>query len=458
MKKRPFTLAATAFHTPERGILEVLEKHLFSIDAEGRIADILSPADDGYEQKKEAARAERTLVELAAGQFLLPGLIDLHIHAPQWPQMGKALDVPLEVWLQKYTFPLEAKYADLDFARTVYADLVDGLIANGTTTALYFATIHGPASLALAEICLAKGQRALIGKVVMDDPVQCPDFYRDADATTAIKETEQFIEAVRALAPGKRPLVQPVITPRFIPSCTDEALKGLSHLAARYDCHVQTHCSESDWAKTFVEDRFGQSDAASLDGFGLLTRRTILAHSNFIDEEDMNLIAARGAGIAHCPLSNAYFANAAFPLRAALDRHMHVGLGTDISGGYSPSLFDGCRHALSTSRMLQSGVHAHLPPQERGLPGAPINHCEAFWLATAGGAQALDLPTGSFRRGLEFDALLLDTRVAHSDIHIYDGYDTPEDVFQKIVLNATHGNIAKVWVSGREILKGIEPR
>lgn len=452
MEKRPFTLAATAFHTPERGRLEVLQDHLFSIDAEGRIVEILSPADDGHEQAKEAARAGGTLVELAPGQFLLPGLIDLHVHAPQWPQMGKALDVPLEVWLQKYTFPLEAKYADLDFARTVYADLVDGLVANGTTTALYFATIHGPASLALAEICLEKGQRALVGKVVMDDPEQCPDYYRDVDADTAIAETERFIEAVRALAPGERPLVQPVITPRFIPSCTDEALKGLGALATRYGCHVQTHCSESDWAKTFVEDRFGQSDAASLDGFGLLTRRTILAHSNFIDEEDMELIGKRGAGIAHCPLSNAYFANAVFPLRAALDRHMHVGLGTDISGGYSPSLFDGCRHALFASRSLQSGVHAHLPPQERGAAGAPIDHREAFWLATAGGAEALDLPTGCFRPGLEFDALLLDTRAAHSDIRLHDGYDTPEDVFQKIVLNATRANIAKVWIRGREVL------
>jgi guanine deaminase len=446
-----FTLLGTAFHTPERGRLETLEDHLFGIDDQGRIAEILAPGHPDYAARASDAREAGTLVELGAGQFLLPGLVDLHIHAPQWPQMGKALDVPLEVWLQKYTFPLEARYADVGYAREVYAGLVDNLLANGTTTALYFATVHVEASLALAGICLEKGQRALVGKVVMDDPEQCPPFYRDADAASAVADTRRFIEAVREMASGDRPLVQPVITPRFIPSCTDAALQGLGDLADEFGCHVQTHCSESDWAKAFVEERFGRTDAASLDGFGLLTRHTILAHSNFIDERDMDLIKEKGAGVAHCPLSNAYFANAVFPLREALDRHMHVGLGTDISGGYSPLLFDGCRHALSASRMVQSGVHAHLKADARGAPGEPITHQEAFWLATAGGAEALDLPTGSFRVGHEFDALLIDTRAKASNIHIDVDGDTLEDAFQKIVLNAARANITSVWVSGRMV-------
>ncbi|TPI54365.1 MULTISPECIES: guanine deaminase [unclassified Mesorhizobium] len=452
MTREAFTLLGTAFHTPERGRLEVLKDHLFSIDAQGRIAEILAPGHPEYAARKTDARQAGSLVELGEGQFLLPGLIDLHIHAPQWPQMGKALDVPLEVWLQKYTFPLEARYADTGYAREVYADLIDNLLANGTTTALYFATVHVEASLALAEICLEKGQRALVGKVAMDDPEQCPSFYRDADAASAISDTRRFIEAVRSLDTGERPLVRPVITPRFIPSCTDAALQGLGELATEFSCHVQTHCSESDWARQFVETRFGCTDAASLDGFGLLTRHTILAHSNFIDGRDMDLIKGKGAGVAHCPLSNFYFANAVFPLRDALDRHMHVGLGTDISGGYSPSLFDGCRHALSASRTLQSGVHAGLDAAQRGAPGAPITHQEAFWLATAGGAEALDLPTGSFRVGHEFDALLIDTTAKASNIHVSMADDTLDDVFQKIVLNAARANIAAVWVSGRAVV------
>ena len=164
----------------------------------------------------------------------------------------------------------------------------------------------------------------------------------------------------------------------------------------------------------------------------------------------MDLIQERGSGIAHCPLSNLFFANAVFPLRRALDRHMHVGLGTDISGGYSPSLLDGCRHAISSSRALHGGVHAHLPPQERGAAGTAITHHEAFWLATAGGAEALDIATGSFTPGHEFDALLIDTTAAHSNVHP-NGSDDLDDIFQKIVLNATRADIARVWVRGRRV-------
>jgi guanine deaminase len=78
--------------------------------------------------------------------------------------------------------PLEARYADLRFAQSMYESLVDGLLANGTTTALYFASIHLPATQKLADICLRRSQRALIGRVAMDNPEQCPDFYRDASA------------------------------------------------------------------------------------------------------------------------------------------------------------------------------------------------------------------------------------------------------------------------------------
>ena len=102
------------------------------------------------------------------------------------------------------------------------------------------------------------------------------------------------------------------------------------------------------------------SDAESLDRFGLLTRRTVLAHGNFVSDCDMDRIGERGAGVAHCPLSNVYFSDAVFPLRAALDKGVRVGLGTDISGGPSASMFDSCRMAVAASRMLESGVDAAL--------------------------------------------------------------------------------------------------
>ena len=157
------TVMASGFHTARRGEIDIFQDALISIGEDGAILSVLRPHDDSYNEQKDSQQVAGKLVSLPEGSYLLPGFVDLHIHAPQYPQLGSALDVPLEVWLQKYTFPLEARYADVAFARKSYRLLVDDLIANGTTTALYFATIHQEATRILADICLEAGQRALIG-------------------------------------------------------------------------------------------------------------------------------------------------------------------------------------------------------------------------------------------------------------------------------------------------------
>ena len=444
------TLAGTFFHAPVLGAIEVLEDALVEIDAAGRITTVTRSDDPRHAGARLAASRAGTLVTSPEGHYVLPGFVDLHIHAPQYQQLGKALHVPLEIWL-RHTFPLEARYADAAFARKVYETLVADLLANGTTTALYFATIHPEATRLLVDTCLEKGQRALVGKVAMDNPLECPDFYRDASTEAGLEGTRALIEHVRAHPGNEGGLVHPVVTPRFIPSCTDVMLEGLGAIAREYGCHVQTHCSESDWEHGYVLSRHGVTDAESLDRFGLLTRRTILAHSNLITAADMARIADRGSGVAHCPLSNAYFSNAAFPLRAALAKGVRVGLGTDISGGPSASMFDACRMAVVTSRMLESGVDPALPPETRGRPSSRIDIRDAFHLATAAGADALDLPVGRFAPGCHFDAVLVDTTAPHGTIRLFDGLDAPEDVLAKIVYTASRANLADVWVAGRRV-------
>jgi len=424
---------------------------LFCIDGSGTIVDIIQHNDDAFRHVRDAARKAGKLTELSSDQYLLPGLIDLHVHAPQWPQMGKALDKPLEKWLNDYTFPLEARYADVDFARRNYTELVSALLANGTTTAVYFATLHTESSVELARICLAQGQRALVGRVAMDDPSQCPDYYRDETAASAEAETRAFIRAVAELPGNTAKRVLPVITPRFIPSCTDDLLKRLGTVARETGCHVQTHCSESDWEHGYVKERLGKTDTVALRDFGLLTPKTILAHSNHIEDDDADLIKKTGAGVAHCPLSNFYFANAVFPLRAMLDRGLNVGLGTDIAGGHSPSVFDACRHAITASKALNDGVDARIKPEHRGRPGSAVSFKEAFWLATAGAGGVLGLPVGKLEVGYQFDAIVIDTRAAGSDIYIHPAEDQPEDRLQKIIYNARRNNISRVWVDGKAV-------
>lgn len=440
----------TALHAPVCGELEILRDILMVVGADGTIKAIHGQGSPLGEREAQRFAAAGQLVTLRSDQYLLPGLVDLHIHAPQWPQLGKALDRPLEEWLQTYTFPLEARYADTAYARTVYEALVDGLVWNGTTTAVYFGTLHLPATQILADVCLRRPQRALIGRVAMDDASQCPDFYRDPSAMVAEAETRAFIAYVRSMPGNQSGLIKPVITPRFIPSCTDELLRRLGMLVRETGCHVQTHCSESDWEHDYVLKRCGKSDTAALDSFGLLSRRTILAHGNFVGAEDIALIRARGSGIAHCPLSNVYFSDAVFPLRKILQQGVHVGLGSDIAGGASPSILENARHAVIASRRLESGVDPALKREERRRPDSRIDAATAFWLATAGGGIALDLPIGVFKEGYQFDALIIDGRSRESNLHL-NADDAPADILQKIIYLAGRTNIREVWIANRRV-------
>jgi guanine deaminase len=211
---------------------------------------------------------------------------------------------------------------------------------------------------------------------------------------------------------------------------------------------VQTHCSESDWAHDYGLARYGRTDTESYDRFGLLTRKTVLAHCNLITPADMDLISLRQAAVAHCPLSNAYFANAAFPVRRALERGVHIGLGTDISGGPGPSVLGAMADAVVMSRLLEDGVDARLPAADRGVPDSRVGFAEAFYLGTRGGGVALDLPIGVFSPGMLFDAVVVDTTAAESDLVVWDELDEAEEILQKIINNANRNNIRQVWVGG----------
>lgn len=451
MERMRVAVLGTVMHTPVRGRVEIVDDALVLVGEGGAIARVVVPGDSGYDAAVAAAASTGILQRLGQTEYLLPGLVDLHNHAPQWPQMGKALHLPLEDWLLGKTFPLEARYSDVEFARTVYASLVDAMLANGTTTAMYFATVHLEATEALVDICLERGQRAAVGKVAMDDPATCPDYYRDESTRAGVEATEELIGYVRSHPANGGGLVQPVVTPRFIPSCTDEMLESLAGVAATHDCHVQTHCSESDWEHGYGLERFGRSDSQSLAALGLLTRKTVLAHSNFIDEADMETIGRFGAAVAHCPMSNFYFANAVFPAREALDRGVHLGLGSDISGGASPSMLRACVDAVDASRVREAGTDAARDPSRRGDPGTRIDVVEAFWMATAGGGIALDMPIGIIAPGYHFDAIVVDTGARESNVYIWPELDEPDDVFQKIVYNAGRANISSVWVQGRAV-------
>ena len=170
---------------------------------------------------------------------IIPAFSDLHVHAPQYPQRGLAMDLLLEDWLNNYTFPLEARYADLPFARAVYEAFVDDLIANGTMHACIFGTIHPEATGFLLTRLEEKGLSAFVGKVNMD---KASPAYLCETTEDSLRETESFLERYSGQKTAK-----PILTPRFAPTCTAELLKGLGKLGRKYHTGMQTHLVESKW-------------------------------------------------------------------------------------------------------------------------------------------------------------------------------------------------------------------
>lgn len=437
-----------AFYSVDSDNIRYINNGIFCIDNNGNIAEVYEEEHEDYSSVRARYQRSGKLKILSDSEVMLPGFVDLHIHASQWPQAGTALDKPLETWLDEYTFPLEAKFKDLEFADEVYSDVIKTTLKHGTTTAVYLTTVDRASSLLMARLCGEMGQRGLVGKVVMDDPASNPLFYRDASSEEAVHETEKFINEVLEIQRLYKQKVYPVVTPRFIPSCTPEALAGLGELAYKYDAHIQTHCSESDWAHNFVKEKYGITDARALDSFGLITDKTIIAHATFLEPDDLKLIAGKKTTIAHSPVSNAYFANSVLPFKDFCSKGVNIGMATDISGGYSPSMYQAIRQAVISSRMLQDGVNPSLPGSERGRACSSITINNAFYSATVAGGTALNLPIGRLEKGYAFDMQVVNTE----SIPIFYEEKNPEDLLHKILLLSESSDIKEVWIQGQKII------
>ncbi|CAO3591069.1 unnamed protein product [Absidia cylindrospora] len=398
----------TIVHTPIRGKLEVLLNTLLVSIDDGTITHLIPnfPKDNISSFLVQAQLPEDTKVHyLSDFQFIIPGLIDTHIHAPQYPFTGTCTDLPLTEWLNKYSFPCEGKFEDAEWAKTVYKALVRRLLRNGTTTAVYFASIHLKATQILADTSLALGQRSLVGLVSMDS--NAPDNYVDS-TEMAITKAEKFIQYCQQKQQPTRLI--PVITPRFIPTCTIPLLKQLGGLAKKYNVPVQSHISESKDEVAFVHALHPnvESDTVLFDDCGLLTDRSIMAHGVHLSDKDVQTIAQRGSGVAVCPLSNAYFANGLFSVtRFFQQQQLKMGLGTDVAGGYSPSMMNSMRQAVISSSFWQD-------------PALQVDWKTALYMATLGGADMIGLADviGSFAESKQLDALVIDLKTPNSPIDL----------------------------------------
>ncbi|XP_045594136.1 uncharacterized protein [Procambarus clarkii] len=391
--------------------------------------------------KAEYGFTDSNIHYMTPSQFMMPGMIDTHIHASQFPNNGVAMDLPLLEWLQTYTFPTEANFSDTLFAREVYSKVVERLLRNGTTTAAYFGTIHLEGSKILADVVHDKGQRALIGKVNMMR--NCPEYYRELSVQESIRDTEEFIRYIRSI---QSPLVQPIVTPRFAPTCPEDQLASLGQLANKYGCHIQSHLCETQPECNWVKELFpwAKSYTDVYDSMRLLSEKSVMAHCIWLADEEIYTLRERGVGIAHCPNSNISIRSGLCDIRRLLNHGLKVGLGTDCSGGYSSSVLDALRQALQVSNVLAL---------DRDQDYQRLTFKEAFRMATLGGAKVLNMEDriGNFEIDKEFDALLIDVSAPGSAVDIFSK-DTIEDKIQKFIYTGDDRNIARVYVAGHRIL------
>lgn len=403
-----------------------------------------------------------TVTQLSPTQFLMPGFIDCHIHAPQYPNSGLGLDMPLLDWLNTYTFPMEHNFRDEKFAEQVYAAVIRRTLSCGTTLAAYFATNHKNSSFLLAQEAVRQGQRALVGKVSSN--CSSPDFYVET-TETSLKDNAEFIERVLKLESS---LVRPIVTPRFAISCDSELMEGLAKLAAKHDLHIQSHISENLSEVAFAKELFNADNYASIyENVHLLTEKSVLAHGVHLEDDELRLLKKHGTSIAHCPTSNTSLGSGLCDVRRLMAADVKVGLGTDVSGGYSASMLTAIRDALGVSHHLNffkkqniigSGQIAN-PKAAQNANYSPLNYKNALYLATLGGAQALalDSSVGNFTVGKDFDALLVDVGVQPLDVFPVpkeQGSDAAHELLklvQKFVYVGDDRNILKVFVAGKQV-------
>ncbi|MDJ0679761.1 MAG: guanine deaminase [Xenococcaceae cyanobacterium MO_167.B52] len=323
-------------------------------------------------------------------QLITPGLIDLHVHYPQ-TEMIAAYGEQLLQWLEKYTFPTEAKFKDAEYARKIASFFLDELLRNGTTTAVVLTTIFPQSVEVLFEEARKRQMRIIAGQVLMTR--NAPDFLIN-DAQTAYLQTREHIKKWHGL---ERLLY--AITPRFAITSIPEELALAGKLKAEFtDVYVHTHLAENVQEVQFTAELFPESkDYLNVyEQFGLVGERSIFAHCIQLDNSAFQRLSNAGSAIAFCPTSNLFLGSGLFKLNQAKSTQypIKVGLATDVGGGTSLSL-------------LQTMSDAYKIMQ---LQGKSLSVFQAFYLATLGAAKALSLEdkVGSFEVEKEADFVVWD--------------------------------------------------
>ena len=363
-------------------------------------------------------------VEDYEGKLIIPGFVDLHMHAPQFNLCGLGYDRELLDWLNNYTFKEEAKFEDLDYSKSVYYDFVNELYENGITRSVIFGTIHKKSVQTLMELLYKKGLSSYVGKVNMDR--NAPDYLKE-DTLESLELTEDWIKEYC----DKYKDVRPIITPRFVPSCSSKLMKGLGNIAAKYNIPVQSHLDENESEIELVKKLHKEADNYSSVYYmnGLFGQTpTIMAHCVHLNDDEIEMINKNNVFIAHCPNSNSNLSSGIAPISKLIDKGLNVGLGSDIGAGEKLNMFQNISDCIKMSKIRALYTNDG---------SRNIKLCEAFYLATKGGGKFFG-KVGSFEKGYELDALVID------DDKFWKFYKgTIEERLEKLIYIGNKSNIIK---------------
>lgn len=373
------------------------------------------------------------------GKLIIPGMIDLHIHAPQYPFSGTGMDNELLDWLINIAFKEEAKYDLIYYADKAYDIFTKNLVNSATTRASVFSTRHYKSTILLMDKLNSSRLITYVGKVNMD--THAPEDLKETSASESFSDTIDWLEGIR----NKYDRSYPILTPRFIPSCSEELLVKLDKIQALYNLPVQSHLSENIDEIELVKKLYPKSrfygdvyDHYHLFGKNNMGKyKTIMAHCVYSTKEEVKLIKDNGVFIAHCPTSNLNLTSGIAPIASYLRNGLKVGLGSDVAGGHTMSIFEVMVSAIQSSKMH----YRYIDKKEK-----PLTFEECFYMATLGGGEFFS-NVGSFLEGYEVDAIVID-----DSKHESSSQDNLRERLERVVyLSMDKDSLIDKYVCGEKI-------
>lgn len=418
--RRPaMILKGTIIHAPELGKLSILKGGYLLLDEEGRIQSVTDTLPPEYAGKP---------VEDFGDCLILQSFADLHLHGPQYPQVGMGMDLQLLPWLKTYTFPAEARFSDPGYARNVYHHLAAELIANGSTRVSMFSSLHTEATWILMEELEQAGITGYVGKVNMD---------RNGGENLQETTEESERETLRWLEGCSRfHHIKPILTPRFTPSCTDELMEWLGKLSAERNLPVQSHLSENKDEIAWVKDLHPECEEywETYQKYGLWGNRTLMAHCVHSSPRERKAMKDHGVTMVHCPDSNINVCSGIAPVRQFLQEGIAVTLGSDIAGGAKLPMYQVIACAIQSSKIrnMMDG-------------SAFLTAAEAYYLGTTAGQQYFGAGKG-FAVGDRLHAIIVDD----SRMTGIPGM-TPADRLERFFYQGKAADIKAVFSEGRRV-------